>query len=62
MHKNIDFGVVFGGHNDEHSKKNEVEKQHIFGKGSDLVLEGFWGGFSKPKRIQNAKTQFLLNP
>ena len=29
VRKNIDFGVVFGGHNDENSKKNEVEN-HVF--------------------------------
>ena len=27
--KNVDFGVVFGGQNDEKSRKNDVEK-HVF--------------------------------
>ena len=48
------------------TRKNRGSKTRRFSRGffnpPVLVLEGFWGGFLKPKRIQNVKTQFLRNP
>ena len=68
MRKNVNFGSVFGGRNDEKSRKNGVEKHILFNVDFYAfvlrilaILGRFWEARAPPKIVQKSKKTVLKN-